>query len=787
MLHNFFVSGYRNFKRHKLSTALNLGNLVIGFTVFTLLSLLVNYELNYDKQHKNHERIYRVQVCQRDSEPFNYCTYSPPALRYHTLENLPEVETVLLMKEMSGEYFSLPDGSQLYDKKGYWCENSLFDIFSIHLLDGTETSALTEPNSIVISETLRKKLFPQGNAVGKQVLIGKRLTLTVSGVYTDFPANSTLQASFFVSMSTYLSMGGKERVTNDWTSINCDNFVLLKEGANPTSIDSKIHDVFQPVAGFEKTSPFLQPLSKLHVSPNNQNDLMVGLSILSAAAVLILVLSCLNYVNLSMANSTLRAKEIGIKKVIGSSKRMLVVQFLSETLMMTFLAMFIGVLLAQLFSPVMNLLASNPITVNIFKETRLLAIIFIASLVAGTVSGLYPALVISSYNPVKALKGKLLQSRASSVSLKKVLVVSQFAITLFILATSFLMRSHVRYLAHKDLGFKNNDILFAEVELNGQVPFETIRNRLLHHPEIVDATFSSTIPFVGNIGGYISWEGAQPDEKVMLSRNYVNYDFVNTYNLSVVQGRDFSRDYPSDFQSCLINQTALKAFGWDNAVGKRVQLYDQTYTVIGVVNDFHPFSVHNPIPTYVMFLRDNTLKGHSFITIRCASGNLAKARQIVNAELNAVIPNEAYEFYDFGVAFNIDLAIQFWRSMERIFVFFGIASILVSAMGLLGLMIFSTQRRTKEIGIRKILGSTVAGLYRQLTSEVLGLLAVAVLFAFPLVVLVHRVMPGAYKEALSAAEFLWTLGIVTVISILTISYHVIKVSVRNPVETLRYE
>lgn len=778
----------RNFKRNKLSTFLNLTNLIIGFTTFTLLGLIVNHELNYDKQNKNYRNIYRVQTKQEDSYPTNFCTYSPSAYRYHLLADLPEVEKTLLMKEIEGEYFTLSDGGQLYDKNGYWCENSLFDIFTINLTEGDKRNALAEPNQIILSEKLAHKLFPQGNAVGKQVTIGKRYPLTITGVYPTFPVNSTLQASYFVSMPTFEALNIRGSWYRDnWTFIDWDNYILLKNGADPQQVDQKIKDAFKNVKDFEKSTPYLYPLSKLHISPNSQSDMKVALSILSFAALLILVLSCINYVNLTMANSTLRAREIGIKKVIGSSKSPLVAQFLTETLFITLLAMVIGIILTYFLSPIINHLLSTPINVNIFKEKGLLLIIFLTSLVAGIASGLYPALIISAYNPVKVLKGKLFQNNRKSINLKKVLVVSQFSITLFMLVVSFILHDHVNYVLNKDLGFKNKDILFSEVDFKDKVPFETIRTRLLQHPEIADVTYSSTIPFLGNIGGYISWENARPDEKVMVSRNYVNYDFVSTYDFKMLKGRNFSRDYPSDKQSCIINETAMKAFGWDNPIGKQIYLYGKPYPVIGLVKDFHAFSIHNVIPTYVMFLNSDVLEGKQLITVRYNTGDKQKAKQFINAELGAVVPNEPFEFKDFSEAFNLDGAIRFWESMKRIFIFFAIVTILVSSMGLLGLMVFSTRRRIKEIGIRKVLGSSVAGLYRQLSSEVISLMVISIVFAFPMAVFIYKVMPGAYKEPLSITVFLLAFVIVAAIAIATISYHVIKVSVSNPVEALRYE
>ena len=395
--------------------------------------------------------------------------------------------------------------------------------------------------------------------------------------------------------------------------------------------------------------------------------------------------------------------------------------------------------------------------------------------------------MLSSYNPVKVLKGKLLVGTGQSFNLKKVLTATQFSISLFMLIVSLILYRHVNFILNKDLGFDSKNILFSEVSVRENLDFETIRQKLLRHPEIVDASFSSTIPFQGNIGGYVSWEGALPDQREMISRNYVNYDFVSTYGMKVVYGRNFSKEYPSDNKSCMINETALKVFGWKDPIGKQLFLYGKPYPVIGVVKDFHPFSVHNPIPTYVMFLSKNELSGTKLLTVRYANGHAQKARMLVSDELSAILPNDPFEFRGFKEIFFLDGAIHFWQSMKRIFLFFAVVTLIVSSAGLFGLILFTTKLRTKEVGIRKVLGSSVGAIYRQLSSEVILLLGFASLIAAPADLLIFETMPGAYKEPLNPSSFLIAIALVTLIAFLTISYHVLKVAIQNPVEALRYE
>ncbi|HPF52497.1 MAG TPA: ABC transporter permease, partial [Draconibacterium sp.] len=771
---------------------INLTNLIIGFAVFILFSVMINYEINYDKFNTNYDQIYRVQTKQEDSYPTNYCTYSPPAFRFHLMEDVPEVDKVLLMREVSGgakgsgQFFTLSDGRQLYQLNGYWSENTIFDIFSVSLKEGDKASALTEPNTIALSETLSNKIFPEGNSVGKQVIVGKRFPVTVSAVYVDFPKDSHLQPTYLVSMATYPILSGELTFGDSWTDIEFDNYVLLKKGADPRLVDAKIKDAFKNVKNFEKSSPYLHPLSKLHISPNSQPDMLIGLGILSLAAILVLILASVNYVNLSLANSTQRSTEIGIKKVIGSSKKLIATQFLAETVIHSVFATIIALFLAQVSFPLLNHLLNKNIDYSLWDNPKLLSFIFLVSVLVGVLSGLYPSLIISSYNPVKVLKGKIFSSHGNSVSIKKILVAAQFSISLFMLIVSFILFNHVNFILNKDLGFDSKNILYTEINPRDKMSFETVKTSMLQHPEIDDISFSSTIPFIGNIGGYVTWEGASQDEKEMISRNYVNYDFIPTYNLKMAYGRNFSKEYPADNKACIINETALKVFGWSDPIGKHIILSGTSYPVIGVVKDFHPYSVHNPIPAYIMFLNDNVISGSTLLSVRY-NGDEQKARALVTSELENIFPNDPFEFKDFSVAFYLDQAIPFWQSMKRMFLFFAVVTLLISSIGLFGLILFSVKRRMKEIGVRKVLGSSIAAVYWQLSTEVLGMLGFAILIGCPAAIYIYKTMPGAYKEPLTITEFLVAVVLVAIIAFITISYHVLKVAVSNPVEALRYE
>jgi putative ABC transport system permease protein len=787
MIKQAFIELIRGIKKGRTSSLFNVINLVVGFTTFILLSIVLNYELSYDRFNKNYSRIYRVQTLQEDSYPANYCAFSPSAYRYHLLEELPEVENLTLLKDINGQHFTLPNGKELYEEYGYWAENSLFTIFPVKLTEGSEKNSLTDPYTMIISRKFASKIFPGESAVGKRVILDKRYPVIVTGVYDDIPDNSALRASFMLSMSTFEALNVRNNFRDSWTYIDWYNFVLLKHGADADQVTKKIKGAFRDVKGMEKSSPYLYPLSMVHISPGGKPEMIIALALLSVAALLILIVSCINYVNLSLVNLGKRAREIGIRKAIGLSKEDLIKQSVIETVVITLVSMVAGFALAWLLLPVLDIILQRNITINIMSEWRLLLIIGATGIIAGIVSGIYPARVLASYAPAEVMKNRGPQGKGNSARMKKVLVTLQFAATLFLIAVSFIFHFHSRYMINKDLGFNSKDILFSEVNFKDPISTDAIRTALTRHPEITDVTFSFSIPFNGNNGGFISWDGAQPDQKVMISKNTVDYEFINTYGVDVVKGRYFSRDYPSDNNAVVINETALKVFGWDDIDGKKIDYYGRKCPVIGVVKDFHPFTVFMPIPYYIMFLRPSEMKGEGMMSVKYAVGNEAKVRSILSTEMESLAANEPFEFRDFNELLINDIGVKAFKFIERVFIFFSLVAILIAALGLAGLVAFSTRQRTKEIGVRKVMGASVPEIYRMLSTEILWLMALSLLIAFPAAAMVYNLLPGAYKEPLSPWCFIWTLIIVLTISVITITINILNVIRRNPVEALRYE
>ena len=565
--------------------------------------------------------------------------------------------------------------------------------------------------------------------------------------------------------------------------------MLLKKNTNPKLIDNKIANIINdnthdPV----KTKLYLNPLSKLYIMPEDKNDFLVVIGIYGMVAIFILLLASFNYINLSTANSSLRAKEIGIRKVSGSGKAQLISQFLCESLAIAFIAIILAFFLSELTLPLFNKTVDRELTLSYIKDWKFVLKMISITLLVGLISGIYPAILISSHNISDLFRNNIFKRKHENINIKKILVTAQFIIAVFLIINSIAMSRQISFMMNKDLGFDKENLLFARIKSPQQkLNFEDIRNRLLKHPEIIDACISENIPFNGSDGFDPDWEGSPSDERINCRYNTVSYDFDNTFKLEVILGRDFSRDYKMDAgKSCLINETAWKRFGWKDPIGKR--LSNSRFQVIGVVKDFHLYSIHEKIPPLVIELNNSLIEGSWIYSFRVVPGKLKIAEKIINEELESYFPTDPFDLYIFSEFFKKDGTFKIYNSINVTFIFFAILTVLLSIIGLLGLVSFTAKRKTKEIGIRKVHGSSIAEIFLKLTSEYIILVFIAALIACPAsYYFFQKTLPTAYKAAMQLWEFIAATSIVLLITILATSFNSIKAAFTNPVEALRYE
>ena len=788
---HFFTILVRRLLHDKLFAAINLLNLVVGFSAFILLSLFIQFNLNYDRHNDKYDRIYRLQLFMDVPQSnIKHTSSVTAALGRQNLPSLPEVEQTAVVHNagddnIDGYYFSIDKKNVILLNTGYYSDPSIFNIFTFHFTEGNPEDALAEPNTVVLSESNALKFFPQGQAVGKILYLENKIPVKVSGVYQDLPLNSDWRPEFLLPMASYSSITGWNGFEENYYMYSFQTYVLLKPNASYTEVNTKIYDALKDYR--KQHHPYLRPLSKVHLNPFFQGEWLIALSLFSFTALLILTLSAVNFINLQTADASSRGREIGIKKTVGFSVKELWSQYVGEAVVITLFSAILGLAVAHYCLPVFERVIGKDLGLSLFHNIPLILMILGVAVLTGFLSSLYPAFIISRFNPVKALKQKFMQIEKNGFSLKKGLVTVQFSISLFLVIVSLIVFKQADYMMNKDMGFDRNDLLVANIKTYRQGSFEPVRQQLLDHPEITDACFSDYIPFILPGGDEMNWEGGFPDDKVFVRISYITWDFFDTYKMKIVEGRSFSRDYPADQGKCLVNEAAVKVFGWKNPVGMKLKSWDKDWEVIGVVGDYVSQSVQNPIDPHTYRLLGDSVSLTGMYSVRYRPGEIKAAKRIIRDTFEENYPADAFNFEPFDDLIVNEAANQGYKMFSNIWFLFTVISIIISTIGLFGLVIFYSRRKMKEIGIRKVIGFSVIRLYGKLTWEFMRLIIWGMLFSWVAAWYVYKALPGADKYGLGIGEFLLGTILIFAVALLTISYNIWIAARRNPSAILKYE
>jgi putative ABC transport system permease protein len=782
---------FRRFGKDPVFSLITLMNLTVGFATFILISQFISGMLNYDKHNVNYDRIYRVQMFQ--DQPENRIKHSSSitaALSRHELVNQPEIEKIALLHDVgdnnkSGVFLSPDKKNEFLTRYGYYADPTAFEIFTFHFIEGDAHDALKQPGSIVLSKSVADKLFKSESALGKQVYGENKLAFTVTGVFEDIPDKSTWKPAFLLPMCSFGAITGWKDYENNYWAYSFYTYVLLKPNADPSVVDARIHDAMKNYR--KEHSPYLRPMSALYLRPFYDKDMFIAVGLFGFIALLILILSAINYINLQTANASTRFREIGIKKAVGFSNKELWAQFMTESMSLALIGGLLGIIVAQLTVPAFNRMLGGKVVTTQFYDLKLISMVMGISLITGFLSGLHPAFAISSFNPVTALKQKFSQEQSNGISLKKVLLTAQFSISIFLLVVSFIVYRQTHFMLTKDMGFESHNLLFANISTNQSASFDALRQRLLSHPGIADACQSDYIPFILPGGNEMSWEGAAADEKVYVRYSFIGYDFIPTYNMSITTGRNFSREFPADANKCLINETAAKTFGWTEPIGKHLKVKDINYEVIGVIKDYVAFSVHMPLEPHLYRLISDSISTNRVYSIRFVPGNEKKVREIASQEFEQFFPNDAFEFKNIQQLIQHDQGVEAWKRLMKVCLCFAILSVFISSIGLFGLMLFFTRSKLKEVGIRKVLGFSFGQLYYTMSALFIKLLLFSIVIAWPAAYYVYRGLPGANKYPIQLWEFIIATLIVLLVALATISYQIVRAVKVRPVEILKDE
>ncbi len=810
---NYLKIAFRNLQKHKTYALINVLGLAVGMTGCLLILLYVQEELGYDRFHRRAERIYRLALAGRATGENRMLSIarSPSPWAPVLAKEFPGVENFVRFKTpLSRWLISNPASQKRFFEKGfYFADASVFEVFDFALLRGNPQEALRQANSVVLTPSAAKKYFGEDDPMGKLLLADNNYEFTVTGVLQEVPHNSHLQFDFLASFATltvpanakgeFIYGGNVSEFQNFALNPHIYTYLLLRQDYPPSALERELPAFLQKYAGTAlqgaglELQPFLQPLTAIHlhshldaeVSPNSDIEYVYIFIVIS---LFILLIACINFMNLATARSANRAKEVGLRKVVGSSRSQLVQQFLGESLLLALGAATLAVALGQMLLPWCNELSGKHLAFHFTGGRFLLAWLGVI-LFAGVLAGSYPALFLSGFRPAAVLKGKF-KAGAASATLRRILVIAQFALSIVFIVGTMVVYRQLQYVQNQKLGFDKEHVLTIPlVDPPSRLIYQTYKNAIAQHPNVVSVAAANTVP-----GGLIDVfmlhaEGMPLAEKTAVEGMFIEHDFIKTLGLELAAGRDFARDFATDTtEAFIINETAAQRFGWNGAaLGKQLKANDFFKgRVIGVVKDFHVKSLHQkiePLALHLAFSPDMFVH----LIVRLRPGYLPQTLADLEAKWQEVYPHHPYEYSFLDQDF--DSLYRAEQLRGKIFGAFAALAIFIACLGLFGLAAFTAEQRTKEIGIRKVLGATESHLVVLLSQEFVRLVLIANLLAWPLAYgLMHKWLEDfAYRTRLDAGIFLWC-GLATlVISLLTVSFQALRAALANPVEALRYE
>lgn len=797
MFKNYFKIALRNIIQQKIYSFINIAGLAIGLACFILVILYIRYEFNYESHHKKADEVYRVNVVQQHPNGVFKLSHSMVPLGRALAEELPEIEDYARLYDARRTLVKYQD-KRFYEDAMVFTDQGIFNLFTIPVVSGHMESALTNKFSVVITESTAKKYFGEQNPVGQTLLIDNEISLVVTAIVKDFPKNTHISADFLVSFDTFYELFGEDFVDN-WVTTILFTYVLIPENQNLTEIEKKINKVCEGHSSSEVKKTFeLEQFSRIHLysEVSTFGDIQY-IYIFLAIGILILLIASINFMNLSTARSAKRANEVGLRKVVGANQWQLIKQFLGESTLTSFLALIVALLIVDSVLPVFRNLTEQELSFPAIADGNFYGSLVVITLIVGLLSGSHPALYLSAFPPLSLFKGKQ-GSGAKDRNFRRILVVLQFSIAIALIISTLSISKQLDFMRHKRLGFQKDQIVVVPVG-GGEflADAEPFKQALLKNSNISAVAGSVMLP--SRIGMYnnVTWEGAAENESIALIHNRVDYDFLDTYEIEIVQGRNFSREYPSDVVdeerenaagAVILNEEAVRRFGWANPIGKKViQTYgDQRFyfTVIGVIKDFHFASLHNKIRPLSLFLRAHNPR---YISVKVKPGDVQNTIAHIRETWNQFNPEYPFEYYFLDKTF--ERTYQSEEKLQTLFSYFSLLSIFISCLGLFGLAAFAAERRTKEIGIRKVLGSSIAGVVLLLTTEFTKWVFIAFLIACPVAFFaVNKWLQGfAYRTEMAISTFVLSGVLTFAIAFLTVSYQAIRAATANPVEALRYE
>lgn len=809
MIYSYLKIAVRNLLKYRFISFINLFGLTVGLTCCLLITTYILHEISYDRYNNQSDRIWRV------TRSFNNPETGAQSLHLGTVA--PPFGPLLQndFREIENMTRLLPNGSATFryndkmfnEENIYFADEHLFEFFKVNVVKGNPKTALYDPMSVMLTEEVARKYFGDSDPLDKMIRMDNQLTLKVTGVYKPFPTNAHLHPSIMVSFNTLkdTSVYGEEQLRTNWGNNSFFTYMLLPANYNVAKMESQFPAFLDkhvslgdpgPNAPSKWTKLSLQKLTDIHLYSHldfeaEENGDIKRVYVFSAIALFILLIACINYMNLSTARSALRAREIGVRKVVGARRKEIIAQFLSESVLVCWLAIILAFGLTALLLPYLNKLSGQDLSISILMRWQVIVPLLAVPFVVGILSGLYPALFMSSFQPVKVLKG-LFKVGGGNVSFRKVLVTTQFAISIILIISTAIVYRQMNYMQQKSLGFDREHVVTLPYinALNDR--FESFRNELLSNSQVKNAARSSRIPtgrLLDAMGTRIMRGDTMAPVAADLKFVWSDKDFINAYGVHIVAGRNFSRDFSTDSASFLINEAATKVLGFGNAkdaVGKNLGYGQRNGQIVGVFNDFHFESMHQKIVPLVIFIPRNA---NSFgrISVKISGNNIPAALTHIEKVWKRFLPETPWQYTFLDE--NFDRLYQSEQRQGNIFTLFAGIAIFIACLGLFGLSAFTITQRLKEIGIRKVLGASTGRIVTLLSRDFLVLVGVAALIAFPVAWFAMDSWLQDFAYRTSIAWWIFPLaGIIAMaVALGTICFQAVKAALANPVKSLRTE
>jgi len=808
MFKNYIKTAIRNIARQKGYVFINILGLAIGIAASMLIASYVISELSYDQHHEKKDRIYRVYLDGNINNQEIKGAWTAIPLAFTAKDKFPEIEEAVRIDTWDETIIKHKERSFVEDAF-IMADSTFFNVFTAPLIKGNPRTALAKPNTVVISESTAKKIFGDESPMGKSLKVGNyEEYFEITGVMEDMPETSHFDCNMIGSFVT------SNRSNNgNWLSNNIATYFLLSENASMEQVESKFPGLLREYAGpvleeflglnFDeflakgnKYAYHLQPLQEIHLNPDIGGEMKPThdkkyIYIFSVVALMLIVIAVINYMNLSTARASNRTKEVGLRKVVGGTKQMLVTQFLVESVIMSFMALILAVILVQVSLPYFNNLINTQLIFDYLQEWYYIPVLVLLAIMIGLLAGSYPAFYLSSFNPKSILSGEL-KSGMKNKRIRSVLVVSQFIISAALILGTIVISRQTNYMLNKDLGFEKSQLLVIRRISVLADQIETFKNEVNKIPGVLNSSHSTMVPGHTNNNNAQQLESQPKDETFVFETNWADEDFIDVYNINIDRGRYFKKDITSDDNVCVINQKALKDYPIEDVFSERIYSPVNTeeglkpYKIVGVVSDFHVQSLHQKISPYLILPKTEDTRW-GYFSVKLSGENIPETMREVESTWKEFANNDPMLYFFMDNEYE-NLYEEEQRS-STLSVGFAILSIFIASLGLFGLTSFTTEQRTKEIGIRKAMGSSITNIVLLIAKETVRLIIISLIISIPIAYyfLANWLNNYPYRIDLSPFDFLYTLVIILIIAFITISYQTIRAARKNPAYSLRDE